>query len=85
MLLNKLSLHNYKSKYTIFHVPNKDIQYLTLKIDNLIIEKVDKCSFLGLTVDTNLNGKIYSEKICNKCTKMIGILIVNICVFRMRH
>ena len=59
----------------IFHVPNKDIQYLTLKIDNVIIEKVDECSFLGLTVDTNLNWNLrHSEKICNKCTKMIGIL-----------
>ena len=52
----------------------KDIQYLTLKIDNVIIEKVDEFSFLGLTVDTNLNWKRHSEKICNKCTKMIGIL-----------
>ena len=23
----------------IFHVPNKDIQYITLKIDNVIIEE----------------------------------------------
>ena len=45
--INKLSLN--KSKYMIFHVPNKDIQYLTLKIDNVIIEKVDEFSFLGLT------------------------------------
>ena len=58
----------------VFHVPNKDIQYLTLKIDNVIIEKVDEFSFLGLTVDTNLNWKRHSEKICNKCTKIIGIL-----------
>ena len=33
--INKLSLNKSKSKYMIFHVPNKDIQYLTLKIDNL--------------------------------------------------
>ena len=58
----------------IFHVPNKDIQYLTLKIDNVIIEKVDEFNFLGLTMDTNLNWKKHSEKICNKCTKMIVIL-----------
>ena len=58
----------------IFHVPNKDIQYLTLKIDNVIIEKVDEFSFLGLTMDTNLKWKRHSENICNKCTKMIGIL-----------
>ena len=58
----------------IFHVPNKDIQYLTLKIDNVIIEKVVEFNFLGLTMDTNLNWKKHSEKISNKCTKMIGIL-----------
>ena len=72
--INKLSLHKSKSQYMIFHVPNKDIQYPILKIDNVIIKKVDAFSFLGLTVDTNLNGKGHSEKICNKCTKMIGIL-----------
>ena len=38
------------------------------------IEKVDEFSFLWLTVDTNLNWKRHSEKICNKCTKMIVIL-----------
>ena len=54
---NKLSLNKSKSKYMIFHVPNKDIQYLTLKIDNVIIEKVDEFNFLGLTMDTNLNWK----------------------------
>ena len=58
--INKLSLNKSKSKYMIFHVPNKDIQYLTLKIDNVIIEKVDEFSFLGLTVDTNLNWKRHS-------------------------
>ena len=58
--INKLSLN--KSKYMIFHVPNKDIQYLTLKIDNVIIEKVDEFNFLGLTMDTTLNWKKHSEK-----------------------
>ena len=72
--INKLSLNKSESKYIIFHVPNKYIQYLTLKIDNVIIEKVDEFSFLGLTVDTNLHRKKHSENICNKCTKMIGIL-----------
>ena len=40
----------------------------------MIIEKVDELNFLGLSMDTNLNWKKHSEKICNKCTKMIGIL-----------
>ena len=72
--INKLSLNKLKSKYMTFHVPNKDIQYLTLKIDNVIIEKVDEFNLLGLTMDTNLNWNKHSEKIYNKCTKMIGIL-----------
>ena len=46
----------------IFHVPNKDIHYPTLNIDNVIIENVDEFSLLGLTVDTNLNWKRHSEK-----------------------
>ena len=70
--INKLSLNKSKSKYIIFHVPDKDIQYITLKIDNVIIEKVDL--FLGLTMDTNLNWKGHSEKIRKKCKKIIGRL-----------
>ena len=42
--INKLSLNKSKSKYIFFHIPNKDIQHLTLKIDNVIIEKVDEFS-----------------------------------------
>ena len=34
-----ITKYKIKSKYMIFHVPNKDIQYLTLKIDNVIIKK----------------------------------------------
>ena len=60
--INKLSLNKSKSKYMIFHVRNKDIQYFTLKIGNVIIEKVDGFNFLGLTMDTNLNWKKHSEK-----------------------
>ena len=60
--INKLSLNKSKSKYMIFHVPNKDIQYLTLKIDNVIFEKVDELNFLGLTMDTNLNWKKILKK-----------------------
>ena len=33
----------------IFHVPRKETQTLTLKIDNINIEQVDDFYFLGLT------------------------------------
>ena len=58
----------------IFHVPSKGIHSLTLNIDNTNIEKVDEFNFLGLILDSNLNWKKHTEKIANKCSKMIGIL-----------
>ncbi len=45
--LNKLSLNIKKSKYIIFHTKNKIVQCLTLKIDNIIIERVAELIFLG--------------------------------------
>ena len=72
--INKLSLNKAKSKYMIFHVLNKGIHSLTLNIDNTNIEKVDEFNFLGLILDSNLNWKKHTEKISNKCAKMIGIL-----------
>ena len=52
--INKLSLNKNKSKYIIFHMPKKEIQILTLKINNTNIDKVEEFNFLGLTIDTHL-------------------------------
>ena len=55
--INKLSLNIAKSKYMTFQRTNKNIQTLTLKIDNINIEQVKEFNFLGLIIDTNLNWK----------------------------
>ena len=72
--INKLLLNKSKTKYMVFHMPNKRIQALTLKIDDAYIERVDELHFLGLTLDTNLNWRKHTEKISNKCSKPIGVL-----------
>lgn len=72
--INKLSLNKNKSKYMIFHMPNKRTTTFTPKIDDVNIEKVDEFIFLGLTLDSNLNWKKHTEKVSNKCSKIIGIL-----------
>ena len=72
--INRLSLNKEKSKYMIFHVPKKEIQTLTLKIDNINIEQVDEFNFLGLTLDTNLTWKKHVNKIANKCSRITGVL-----------
>ena len=61
--INKLSLNKNKSKYMTFHMPKKQIQHLTLKIDGINIEKVEEFNFLGLTMDTNLKWKKHTDKI----------------------
>ena len=72
--INKLSLNKNKSKYMLFHMPKKEIQNLTLKIDDVNIEMVEEFNFLGLTMDTNLKWKKNTDKISNKCSKITGVL-----------
>ena len=57
-----------------FQRTNKNIQTLTLKINNINIEQVKELNFLGLIIDTNLNWKRHTDKISNACSKKIGIL-----------
>ena len=57
----------------IFHMPKKEIEILTLKIDNTNIHKVEEFNFLELTIDTHLKWKKHTE-ISNKCSKITGIL-----------
>ena len=56
-----------------FQMTNKNVQALTLKIDNNI-EQVKEFNFLGLIIDTNLNWKRHTENISNACSKKIRIL-----------
>jgi hypothetical protein len=72
--LNKLSLNIKKSKYLIFHKKMKNVPRLTLKIDNVIIERVAEFNFLGLTLDEHLTWKCHINKISNKISQCMGIL-----------
>ena len=58
----------------IFQKVDKDVQHLTLIIDNTNIERVYEFNFLGLILDANLNWKKHLGKISNQCSKKIGIL-----------
>ena len=72
--INKLSLNIAKTKFMLFHMHNKKVNTLTPKNFNTIIEKVEEFNFLGLTLDTHVNWKKHSEKVSNKCSRIIGIL-----------
>ncbi len=49
-----------------FHTKMKNVQILTLKIDDIIIERVAELNFLRLTIDEHLTWKCYINKISNK-------------------
>ncbi len=72
--LNKLPLNIKKSKYMIFHAIKKNVQSITLKIDDIIIERVAEFNFLGLTIDEHLTWKCHINKISNKISQCMGIL-----------
>ncbi len=45
----KLCLNVNKSKYMTFHTHKKNEEILSLKVDNVVIERVVEFNFLGLT------------------------------------
>ncbi len=58
----------------IFHTKKKNVQSLTLKIDDIIIERVAEFIFLGLTIDEHLTWKCHINKISNKISQCMGVL-----------
>lgn len=71
---NKLSLNVKKTKFMIFHHPNKQYVSPILKINDTIIERVKSFNFLGLTIDENLTWKAHLNKVVTKLSKACGAL-----------
>ena len=58
---NKLSLNVKKTKYMVFHTPQRKVTYPEIKINNILIERVSEFSFLGTIFNYNL--KWHTKKI----------------------
>ena len=54
LLVNKLSLNKLKSKFMLFHQPQKCVTIPKLKINNTLIECVDEFNYLGLIINKHL-------------------------------
>jgi hypothetical protein len=69
---NRLSLNVKKTNVMIFGKHrNKNVN---IKINNTQLEIVQKTTFLGLILDSQLNWKLHLEKITKKVAKVIGII-----------
>ena len=51
---NKLSLNVKKTKYMVFHTPQKNVTYLEIKINYILIDRVSEFSLLCITFNSNL-------------------------------
>ncbi len=67
--LNKLSLNINKSKYMVFHMPQKPINTLQLKIELIQIERVYEFYFLGIIINEHLNWRDHIDKFQTKYQK----------------
>lgn len=74
--INKLSLNVKKTKFMIFHYPQRDISNLTpeLKLNGQIIERVTEFNFLGLTIDQHLNWNAHIQKVSSKISRSLGVM-----------
>ena len=73
---NKLFLNAPKTKYMLFHFPQgriTDID-LTLKINDLHIDRVHEFNFLGTIIHETLEWTRHIDKVANKISRTLGIL-----------
>ena len=72
---NNLSLNIKKTQFVIFKAKNKKIpKSIEIRINDQIIEQVNKSKFLGLTIDKELTWKHYIDETATKVSKMAGML-----------
>ena len=58
----------------IFHMPQRHIEELEIKINNVILEKVKNFNFLGIMLNEHLDWKVHGDHISNKISKSVGII-----------
>ena len=63
-----------KSKFMLFHMPQRITPQLHLNIKGSPIENVNEFNFLGLTLDCNLNFKPHTKITAAKISRVIGVL-----------
>mgnify|MGYP000297251403 CR=1 FL=1 len=74
MRLNKLSLNENKTKFMIFHYPQKRVLIPEMEINNTVIECVENFNFLGIVIDKHLSWKDHIDKIASKLSQTTGVM-----------
>ena len=59
----------------LFHMPNKRFDELTITTYDVDIERVNQFNILGFTLISYLNWSNHIDKIANRCSRTIRIII----------
>jgi len=73
-MTNKLSLNKDKTKAMLFHPPQRQVQNITIHIDDTSIEFLTEFNYLGINFDSNLSWKSHISKISKKVSRTIGVM-----------
>ena len=71
---NKLILNVNKTKFMIFHQPQKRLTFPNLHINNIPISRIENFDFLGITFNQHMTWKAHCHKISTKISKTIGTI-----------
>ena len=73
---NELYLNAPKTKYMLFHFPQRRITDidLSLKINDQRIDRVHEFNFLGTIIHETLEWARHIDKVANKISRTLGIL-----------
>ena len=77
LAVNKLALNNSKTKLMIFQNIQKKLknnEIPTVKINNVLIERLSVLNFLGIQIDENLSWTPHQNCIANKLSRICGII-----------
>ncbi len=72
--LNKLSLNTSKTKWMVFHMPQKQVTLIQLEIGKIEFEKVKEFNFLGIVINEQLNWKSHVAFMSCKISRTNGII-----------
>ena len=76
---NKLSLNIKKTKFMVFHTPQRRVNYPVLKLNNVNIERVSQFNFLGVVINSTLKWDKQIAHISLKISRATGV------IFRLRR
>ena len=74
LCINRLSLNISKTKFVVFHAPNKPKFPITILINNKAIDEDKYIKYLGVTLDSQLSFMFHIDELTKKISRGIGLL-----------